>query len=155
MAMPEVERRFHRKAGAGCFNLAWNLLEKKKRTKEDDNALLHLVHTSRYHWGLVGTVRNMAVGDWQISRAYAAVGEGNLALRFARSSLELCEKNSLRDILHTGHEGVARAYAVGGQMEKARHSLKEARIHLDSLSLNSEDRQIYLAQIAETEALIK
>ena len=58
------EREFHRRSGANCFNRAWDLLEKKDRSGEENLQMLHLAHASRYHWGLVGTPTNRAVGDW-------------------------------------------------------------------------------------------
>src|SRR6266581_7305438 len=57
--------------------------------------MLHLAHASRYHWSFVGTARNLAVGDWQISRVYAALNQSDLDLHFAKTSLEIVEKTTL------------------------------------------------------------
>jgi len=117
--------------------------------------MLYLAHASRYHWGIIGTPRNRAVGEWQLSRVYADLGESRLALQFAKSSLATCRKNGLAEVIHTANEGVARAYAVARDYEKARSYLDRARGQLQKLSLSREDKKIYSDQIRETERLIE
>lgn len=155
MKAPAREREFHRKAAIECFNRAWDLLDEKGRTGEENLQMLHLAHASRYHWGLVGGPRNRAIGDWQLSRAYAELGQPQLALRFAESCLKTCRENGLSDILHTADEAMARAYAVAGRYRDARTHLDRARRLLDGLALAKGDRKVYLDQIAETEALTR
>ncbi len=152
--MRKDEQTFHRKVAADSFNKAWDLLEKKNRTQEEDRIMLGLTHASRYHWSLVGTPRNKAVGDWQISRAYAALGQSELALRYARSCLAACEKDGLGEITPSAHEAVARAYAVGRDLKHAERHLSIARRLLDGLSLGKEDKRIFLGHIVETQRLI-
>jgi len=153
--MSAMERVFHRKVAASCFNRAWDLLDKKSRTEEDDLQMLYLAHTSRYHWGLVGAPKNRAVGDWQLSRIYSELGQPQLALRFARSCLTTCKARGLSDVLHTADEAMARALAVAKDYPKARRYLDAARRQLDKLPLSREDKVVYLNQIRETERLIK
>ena len=154
--MPESELDFHRKLAKDCFNAAWDYLDKKRRDSNDERQMLHLAHASRYHWTFVGTPRNMAVSDWQISRIYAALNEPRLALHFAKSSLEICESNGLSDTLHTAYEAMARAYALGKDYKPAKVYLEKAREQLDRLTgLDEEDRKIYDDQLSETEAMIK
>jgi tetratricopeptide (TPR) repeat protein len=154
MTASKEEREFHRKLGARSFNEAWKYLEKAGRTARDNRRLLNLVHASRFHWSLVGTPRNQAVGDWQISRAYAALGEPTLALEFARSSLELCEKNDLSELQGTAYEAMARAYALAKDFPRARSYLKKAREHLAASPIDEEERKTFLSQIRETERWI-
>jgi tetratricopeptide (TPR) repeat protein len=129
-------------------------MDMKSRSQEDDRQMLYLAHASRYHWGLVGAPRNRAIGEWQISRVYADLGQPELALQFARASLATSEKNSIKDCVHTANEAIARAYAVAKDYKNARKYLEKARHQLDKLSLDNEDRKIYSDQISETEALI-
>ncbi len=154
MAMTKAEKEFHRKTAVRAFNEAWELLDMKARSAQDDRQMLHLVHASRYHWGLVGNPGNIAVADWQISRAYASLGQADLSLRFAESCLETCEKEGLVQIVHTAHEAMARAYAVGRDSRSARRHLERARALLEKLPLSSEDRRTYLEQIRETESML-
>ncbi|MGA8904883.1 MAG: hypothetical protein WB661_07735 [Candidatus Bathyarchaeia archaeon] len=151
----ESERDFHLKMAKECFNAAWDYMDKKRRDADDEQQMLHLAHASRYHWTFVGTPRNLAVSDWQISRIYAALNEPRLTLHFAKSSLEICEKKGLSDTLHTAYEAMARAHAIGRDNKSAQNYLDKAREQLDRLTgLDEEDRKIYEDQIRETEAMI-
>ena len=125
-----------------------------KRTSGEDRQMLLLAHASRYHWGLVGTARNHVVGDWQLSRIYAALGQPALALSFAKAALSICQENGLSDITPSAHEGVARAYAAAKETPKAEENLAKARRLLDKLDLGDEDRKIYLDQFEDTQRLI-
>jgi hypothetical protein len=148
------EREFHRRTAARCFNETWDYLERKERTEQDDQKMLQLAHASRYHWGIVGTPRNKAVGDWQVSRVYAALKQPHLSLLYAKSSLETCRREELPEVLATAYEAVARAYAVAKEFAAASKYLKLARNQLETLNLSAEDRKVYLGQIDETEMLI-
>lgn len=86
---------------------------------------------------------------------YSAMGQGALALLYAKSCLETCERNHLSDITHTASEAVARAYAVAGEFEKATRQVEKARTQLGKLTLSSEDRKIYTNQLRDTQALIR
>lgn len=154
MRMTEAERKFHRKTAAQSFNKTWDYLDMKRRSAKDNETMLHLAHTSRYHWSLVGTPRNQAVGDWQTSRVYAALGEPNLSLQFAKSSLEIAKKNKLSDASSNAHEAMARAYAVASNKKLAESHLSKARKMLKSLTIDDDDRKIYLGQILDTEKMI-
>ena len=145
---------FHRKTAVACFNKAWDFLDKVVRSSEEDLQMLLEAHTSRYHWGHIGNAHNFAVGDWQISRIYAALKQPGLALLFAKASLELCEKNGLKDLLLSAYEGMSQAYATANDTGEARRYLEMARRQLE-LVKDKEDRKIYSQQIEETEALIK
>ena len=153
--MPASEREFHRRVARDSFNRAWDLLDKKKRSKDDDVQMLHLAHASRYHWGLVGSPRNKAVGEWQVSRIYSELGQPELALRFANQCLRGCKEARLSEVEATAYEAMARAYAIAKDYSNARGYMAKAHRQLDKLSLDREDRAIYLKQFKETEALIK
>ena len=144
------EREFHKKMAVRCFNETWDYLEKKKRTEQDDREMLQLAHASRYHWGLVGTPRNKAVGDWQISRVYAALRQPHLSLLLAKSSLEICKREKLSDVFATAYEAVARAYAIAHDHASASEYLKSARNQLETLDSSAGDRKACLGQIDES-----
>ena len=155
MKLSSKEREFHRKIAVDCFNSAWDLMDKKTRSDDDDLLMLHMAHTSRYHWGFVGRPTNRAVGEWQLSRIYAILGQPQLALLFAKSCLQTCEENGLSQIMHTAYEAMARAYAVSKKYREARRYLDRARRQLNRLTLTNDDRKVYLDQLAETESLIR
>jgi tetratricopeptide (TPR) repeat protein len=155
MPLSKSEREFHETTKKRCFNEAWEYLEKKNRKPHEDQRMLNLAHAARFHAGIIGTPRNHAVGDWQISRVYAALHEPRLALEFAKSSLELCESNDLSDMIGTAYEAIARAYVVANDVTSASEYIGKARDRLDAAQLDAEDREVYLGQIRETERLIR
>ena len=111
--------------------------------------MLHEAHTSRYHWDHIGNAHNFAIGDWQISRVYAALQQAPSALLFARSSLDICQKNGLKDLLPSAYEGMARAYATANDASEARRYLEFARKELQRVN-DEEDRKGMLAETAPT-----
>jgi tetratricopeptide (TPR) repeat protein len=153
--MSQDENEFHKKFAKKGFNEAWDYLDKKNRTAEDEQQMLHLAHASRYHWSFIGSARNFAVGDWQLSRVYAALNEPRLALHFAKSALEITQKNKLSENLASAYEGMARAYAIAKEKRSAMDYIKKAREALDTTKMSKEDKKVYSDQIDETEALLK
>ena len=73
---------------------------------------------------------------------------------FAKSSLEICKRGNLPEILATAYEAVARAYAVAEDHVSASKYLRLARNQLETLDLKAEDRKAYAGQIDDTERLI-
>ncbi len=154
--MSESESEFHLKTAKKCFNEVWDYLEKKDRGADDEQRMLNLAHAARYHWSFVGTPKNLDVNDSLISRVYSTLKQSDLALGFAKSALKIFQENDLSDVLHTGFEAMARAYATAKDYQSARNYLKKAREQLDkALGLDVEDKKIYLDQIRETEKLIE
>jgi hypothetical protein len=123
-----LDRARHRKIGADLFNYTWSLLDRPKRTPEEDDEMVHAAHASRYHWGHAGTARNRSIAEWQISRVYAAVGRAEPALHHARRSLDIARRHRLgRFYLAYAHEAMARASSVAGDSRSRARYLREAR----------------------------
>ena len=57
----------HRKLAVDLFNLVWSLLDKKDRSKGDDDKMVHAAHASRFHWGEIGEPLHFERGEWQIA----------------------------------------------------------------------------------------
>jgi tetratricopeptide (TPR) repeat protein len=155
--VPDTQAHELIKIAASCFNKAWDYLEKTDRNASEERSMLNLAHASRYLWGLVGSPRNEAMGDWQFSRAYSAVREPELALSYAKSCLETCEKNKISDLLASAYEGIARAYLSARDRETGLEFVRKARTELEassssSSSIDQEDGEIYRQQIDETES---
>ena len=89
--------------------------------------------------GSVGDARNLAVGEWQISRVYVGLKQAEASLLFANSSLELVIKNNLSDLLPSAYEVLARAYAVAQQPQLARDYIVKVRKELESIK-DEEDK---------------
>ncbi len=73
---PKTHGEEYRKRAAELFNGTWELLDKADRDETDDLNMIHQAHASRYLWGLVGKEPQLATGEWQVSRVYAALGMG-------------------------------------------------------------------------------
>lgn len=155
MKMAGPEHEFHRKVAAECFNKTWDYLEKENRSSEDDQMMLSLAHASRYHWSLIGEPRNFAIGDWQVSRVYAALNQSDLSLVFAEKAVETSQKHNLSEQLVSAYEGLARAYAVAKKYRSAKEFINKARDQLREVSLDAEDLKTYTDQIDETERMIR
>ena len=104
---------------AQLFNETWRRLEHERRTRPDDDRMIHAAHASRYHWGQVpaATPAHLARGEWLISRVYSVLGRTEPALHHAQRVLDLCQENSIGDFdLAFAYEALARAHAVAGGM---------------------------------------
>ncbi|MHA2183057.1 MAG: hypothetical protein ACXAAH_16690 [Promethearchaeota archaeon] len=113
-----VSLKHHEKLAKETFNKTWDFLDMKDRSPEEIQNMIHTVHASRYHWGILvsegkGTALNLQRGDWILSRVYSVLGSGEPALFYATSCLELTEKNDIGDFdLAFAYEAMARASAA-------------------------------------------
>ncbi|HEX7898471.1 MAG TPA: hypothetical protein VF950_11970 [Planctomycetota bacterium] len=130
------------------FNSVWKLLDKKKRTREEDDAMLHAAHASRHHWGQVGTPLNFARGEWQVSRVYAVLKRAEPALHHAKRCLELCREHKIGDFdLAYAYEALARASALAKKKGDVARYLKLAAKAAAGIS-KKEDREFFEKDLA-------
>ena len=68
---------------AHCFNRAWDLIEKKDLTSEDDRLMVALNQASIYRWLQRPDCGNdhLSVGFWQASRIQVLLGNAAEATR--------------------------------------------------------------------------
>jgi len=124
----ENNQELHRKFGVDLFNYVWSLLDKENRSPEDDDAMIHAAHASRYHWGQVGAPVNFARGEWQISRVYSVLKRSEPAIYHAQRSLDICQEHQITDFdLGYAYEALARAYAITEQWDDVHKFLVLAR----------------------------
>ncbi len=129
------------------YNECWDLLENENRTSDEDDDLLATAFTSRYHWYAVGGGEQKIVSDWMVSRAAAAVGFGELSVRFAHRANEGVAAGDFPAWLRASvHEGLARAHATNGDAALRAEFLDLARRELEN-EPDDEDREIIAAQI--------
>jgi len=155
MALTKAEKAVLLRTMARTFNRTWDLILKVRRTPGDDREMLSLIHTSRYCAYVAGTDRNRAIGDWMVSRVYAALHEPELALTFAESSLRWAKPHRCSELRCSAYEGIARAHVVAAHLTKARAYLQKAKSDFSRLHLDAEGREIFQGQIEETEDLIR
>jgi len=123
-----TEKEAHKKFAVDLFNLVWSLMDKKDRTKEEDDKMVHAAHASRYHWGEIGTPLEFERGEWQISRVYAILKRPQQALYHAQRCLEICKTNNFGDFdIAFAYEAMARAHAMAGQKEESERHIQLAK----------------------------
>jgi hypothetical protein len=125
-----TEKEAHRKFAVDLFNLVWSLMDKKDRTKEEDDKMIYAAHASRFHWGEIGTPLEFERGEWQVSRVYSVLNRPQQALHHAKRCLEICQSNNIGDFdIAFAYEAMARAHAIAGkkaECEKYAQLAKEA-----------------------------
>ncbi|MBP6659302.1 MAG: hypothetical protein KA174_01410 [Chitinophagales bacterium] len=118
-----------KKTAMQTFNDAWKYLDKKKLSKEEKITLLNLVHTSYYLWQQVPecNATNTSISLWQISKAYAHIGDGSCALLFAVQNIKHSKtKKTDGFYIAYAYESAARAYWILKEKKKAEINIKYA-----------------------------
>jgi hypothetical protein len=130
------------------FNACWDLIEKENRTAADDLEMIHLAHTSRWHWGNVGGLKEIAIGEWQCARVHALVGHGNTAFMHATRAKELSADLPQPNFMSaSASEALAFAAYIQGNLDEAKRYKAEA---LELLTeVDEKDAAPILAQIHE------
>lgn len=146
-ASASSETESHKKFAVDCFNLAWQLIDKKDRTKVDDDKMVHAAHASRFHWGEIGKPENLERGEWQISRIYSVLGRAEPALYHARRCLEICEENGIGDWdIAFAYEAMARAHSAGGNRQECERYAALARLAGDRIE-QKEDKDLFFSEM--------
>ena len=81
----EITDDIHKKLAIDAFNKTWSLIDKKDKTQEEIDEMIHMAHASRYHWGKIGQPIHFERGEWQISRVYSLIGQPEAALYHPRT----------------------------------------------------------------------
>lgn len=137
----------YQKQAVEYFNATWDLLDKTDRSEEDNLAMIHRTHASRYLWGLVGDYPQFATGEWQVSRVYAVLDTGQSALYHGKASLRFCEQGKLSAFdFAFAHEAIARAYALLGDQEGAMQNDKLAKEYAISIE-DAGNREYLLSEL--------
>jgi hypothetical protein len=150
-AEPLLDPARQRQVAVALFNRVWDLLDAgDARSADATDEMIDAAHASRFLWRQIGGVEQAIVGEWQISRTYAAAGLGHEAVRHAQTSLALLESDpDVPDWLAASvHEGRARAFLAAGEAEAA--ALAAASAHAALLDIEDpDDRALVAAQLAE------
>lgn len=140
---------WHRTLAQLAFNHAWELLDATDLTREEEEEMLAATFASRYHWYQVGTERNRAIADWQVSRVAVVLGYADLGRRFGERSLELAIEYDLDPFVKGfAHEAIARAAAEVDDVETFTEHLELARAALAAVEDDGE-RDTLQADLAE------
>lgn len=140
-----------RELATQLFNRCWDLLG-TTRDADDDVELMTAAFSSRFHWLNAGAVEQWIVSDWMVARAASAIGEGELALRFAKRAHSAAQENEIPDwLIASSAEGVARAYAAIGDVEEFNNWSALATRLIDVIA-DPEDQALIASQLADIEA---
>jgi DNA-binding transcriptional MerR regulator len=144
----ELDKQTQKALAATLFNRVWELLEKADRTRADDDEMVNAAHASRYLWTGIGDAQNWAIGDWQVSRVYAALGRGEPAVHHARRCLDNADHVEGQPwLLASAYEGLSRAYAVAGDRAAAVEWKQKAEQRLTMVD-DADDREIVERDLA-------
>lgn len=140
---------WHRTFAPRAFNETWEFLDADRLSREDEEEMLAATFAQRYHWYRVGTERNRAIADWQVSRVAVVLGYADLARRFGERALEIAVEYDL-DPFVTGfaHEAIARAAAEVDDVETFTEHLERAKAALADIE-DEHDREVLAADLAE------
>ena len=119
----------HKSIAAQTYNACWDLLE-RPRTQSEDLALIELAYTSRYHWQQVGGPQEWAISDWMVSRVYATLGHGALAVAHAAAAHAHNSSTFPAWLIASLHEGSARAALAAHDLASCDASISAARTAL-------------------------
>lgn len=140
---------WHRTFAPLAFNQTWALLDADVLSREEEEEMLSTAFAQRYHWYEVGTERNRAIADWQVSRVAVVLGYADLARRFGERSLEIAVEYDLDPFVRGfAHEAIARAAAEVDDIETFTEHLELARAALAEVA-DDGDREILQADLAE------
>jgi hypothetical protein len=116
----EEQVKAHRFFSVSCFNQIWELLDKSERDPGDIEAMIHLAHSSFWHWSKNPELNstNLSVGYWMLSRVYATAMDDYNALIYARKSLDISIDDHLEPFyVAYAYEAMARACSISGEFE--------------------------------------
>jgi hypothetical protein len=132
----------HKYFSAECFNKTWDLIDNPNRTSEEDKSMLQTSMASLWHWTQRDGAKpqNLSVGNWQVSRVYALLGQADNARRYGEISLKLAQGTTS---FYSGfaYEALARAEMVAGNKAKMQEYLQRANVLADQVE-DKEDKQV-------------
>jgi hypothetical protein len=144
-----TDQECHKSFAVNSFNLVWSLLDKKDRTKEDDDKMVHAAHASRFHWGEIGTPVEFERGEWQVSRVYSVLNRPQAALYHAKRCLEICTENNIGDFdIAFAYEAMARANAALGEKSECQKYVRLAKEAGEKIK-GKEDQKIFLSSLEQ------
>jgi hypothetical protein len=137
----------HKYFAAHCFNRAWDLIEKKDRTPEDDRMMVAMNQASLFHWSQRpdNDDRRRSVGYWQASRIQALLGNAVEARRHA----DVCLSHSHKlepFYLGYAYEALARSAKLAGNAAESVEFLAAATEQAGLVS-RKEDRALLEADL--------
>ena len=140
----EEASTWHRRFGAGANDRAWTLTEQSSLSPSEESELLDAAHAAAFHWRQIGSESEVAHAELLLGRAHALLGNGMLAMRFARSAFDAIVAQSAQDWeLAFAHAVLADAGAAAEDSSLHSEHYAEAKRIGDSLA--GPNRDLFLA----------
>ena len=137
----------HRKYAVNQFNLVWELLDKETRTPDDDYRMIHAAHSSRFHWGEIGTELEKERGEWQISRVFSVLNIPEAAMRHAKLCMNICMDNNIKDFdIGFAYEAMARANKIARDQPESTKYKELAEEAAEGIE-DTEDKDYFLSEL--------
>ena len=146
----------HQVLSVHCFNACWTIMEKPDRTPEDVENMLLLAYTSLWHWKQREDCQpiHLSIGYWQVSRAHALAGQGEMARFFGEKCLGVGESSALPAFyIGYAYEALARAETVQHNVHTVKTHLESARERLRDVT-DVEEKTMLEADLVEIERRI-
>jgi DNA-binding transcriptional MerR regulator len=144
----DLDPQTQRSLAAAWFNRVWQLLEQPDRNQVDDEEMVNAAHGSRLLWTSIGSAKEWAIGDWQLSRVYTVLGRAEPSVHHARRCLELAlQVPDETWLTGSAYEALSRAYHVAGDRAAAAEWKAKATAQLDLIE-DPDDREVVAADVA-------
>ena len=120
----------HKYFSAFCFNAAWDVIELEDPSPEAIEMMIHLCHSSLWHWSQREDVNanNVSIAYWQLSRVYTVAGQAANAVRYARRCVDVSNANDLAPFYDAyAYEALARSEALSGNRTAAEEAIRKAK----------------------------
>jgi hypothetical protein len=140
----------HRYFSVSCFNRAWDLIDRSKRTPTEDQEMIFLGLAALWHWKQREdcTPTNLSIGYWQVARIYSLLKQAENARYYAQQCLEISQMGGVAPFyLGYAYEALARAEGVLGNRIAMAGYLEEAR-RLAGRVADPEDRDQLLEDLS-------
>ncbi|MCG7344841.1 hypothetical protein MHZ92_11905 [Sporosarcina sp. ACRSL] len=139
----------HKQLAATYFNQVWDLLEKENISLEEQEQMIHLCHSSFWHWTQAEecTEKNLSIGYWQLARVYAVVGQGENALHYAKRCISMSLEAGLAPFyIGYGYEAAARACIVLQQFDESQKYKDTAYVYVEKMT-DEESKKLLLSDL--------
>ncbi|MEM9082788.1 MAG: hypothetical protein AAGB34_04265 [Planctomycetota bacterium] len=153
MTKPDLDMdKAHRYFAVECNNKAWDLIEGPSLDPEGAERLVHLAHTSVFHWSHAGDELNALRGETLLVAAYLKARRPEPASHHGVISFRMLEQSKGRHTLFDAamaHTLVAGAHRLAGRSEEASLCSERAASLLDQLeSAGERDLIVSLEKLA-------
>jgi len=135
----------HKYFSAECFNRAWDYIDKRLRTPEEDETMLRLSLSSLWHWTQRAdcSPTNLSIGYWQVSRVYALLRQADNARRYGELCLKAAQEEGVLPFYRGyAYEALARAESVAGNHDEMECHLIQAHQVAAALDDPAEKKQM-------------